>query len=187
MVKSKGSRLLRIIDVFIRRRLGPTSVPSGDGLHYWRERIFHYFSIGLLFLGLIVFLYLLLTFIQEESYTNAIVTSFVFISAVLVISTKAIPFKFRVSWILFLIYLVGTFQLLISNSSPIGFMFLLSYTLMAGILSSQKSALFAVSLSTITLAFLSVALYLPAILMLCNSQAFMCVAFQHSLNIAIVI
>lgn len=163
MVKNKGSRLLRILDVFIRRRLGPTSVPSGDGLHYWRERVFHYFSIGLLFTGLIVFLYLLLTFIQEESYTNAIFTSFVFISAVLVISTKAIPFKFRVSWILFLIYLVGFFQLLLSNGSPIGFMLLLSFTILAGILSSQRSALIAVALCTITLALLSVALYMPVI------------------------
>ncbi len=163
MVKKKGLRSLRIIDVFIRRRLGPTSAPSGDGLHYWRERIFHYFSIGLLFLGLITFLYLLLTFIQEESYTNAIFTSFIFVSASLVILIKSIPFKFRASWILFMVFLVGTFQLLVSNSSPVGFMFLLSFTLMSGILSSQRSAIIAVGISTITLVLLAVVLYIPII------------------------
>jgi len=161
MAKTKGSRLVRKIDVFIRRRLGPSSAPTGDGLHYWRERIFHYFSIGLLFFGLVVYLYLGLTFIQEEAYTNAIFTTFVFLSAVFVTSVRPLPFKFRVGWILFLIYLIGIYQVLKANNSAIGYMFLLSYTLMSGILVGQKGAWFSILISTLSLAALSAILYLP--------------------------
>jgi hypothetical protein len=62
--------------------LGPTSLRSSDGLHYWRERIFHYFSISVVFIGLIVYLYLGLSFIKEGEFAYAIFASFVFYSAV---------------------------------------------------------------------------------------------------------
>lgn len=163
MVKNKGSRLLREIDVFIRRRLGPSSAPTGDGLHYWRERIFHFFSIGVLFIGLVVYLYLGLTFIQEEAYSHAIFATFVFLSAVFVTSVRSLPFKFRVSWVLFLIYLIGVHQILEANDSAIGFIFLLSYTLMAGILAGQKGAWTSIGITAITLVSISALLYLPII------------------------
>nr|WP_321453673.1 ATP-binding protein [uncultured Carboxylicivirga sp.] len=161
MTKSKRSRLVRKIDVFVGRKLGPSSVPKGEGLRYWRERIFHYFSIGILFFGLVVYLYLGLTFILEETYTNVIFTTFIFLSAVFVTSVKALPFKFRVGWILFLIYLIGIYQVLKTNNSAIGYMFLLSHTLMSSILGGPKRAWYSFFQSSLSIAVIGLLLYIP--------------------------
>lgn len=163
MAKNKRSRLFREIDIFIRRRLGSSSVPNGDGLHYWRERIFHYFSISVLFFGLVVYLYLGLSFILEEAYNIAIFTTFVFLSAVFVTSVRSLPFKFRVNWILFLIYLIGIYQILKSNNSATGFMFLLSYTIMAGILTGQKGTWTSIIVVFTSLCTLTALIYIPGV------------------------
>ncbi|MCU4174496.1 ATP-binding protein [Carboxylicivirga sp. N1Y90] len=157
------SRLLRKIDVFFRRRLGPSSLPSGDGLHYWRERIFHYFSIGVMFIGLVVYLYLGLTFLQEKEYAYGIFSTFVFLSAIFATSVRSLPFKFRVGWVLFLIYLIGLYLLLDTNNSPLGYAFLLSYTIMSGILAGQRSALRSMFAVVFTLIGVGAVLYMPSI------------------------
>lgn len=156
-----SSKLFRKIDVFVRRRLGPTSLPSGDGVHYWRERIFHYFSVGLLFIGLVVFLYFELTFLQHQEYVYATFASFVFLSALLATSLKSLPLKFRVSWILFLIYLIGGYAILEQNDSALGFVFLFSYALMSCILVGQKGAWRATLVTAVTLLVAGAILYFP--------------------------
>ncbi len=158
-----SSRLFRSIDIFIRRRLGPTSLPSGEGLHYWRERIFHYFSVGLLFIGLIVFLFYELTFLQHQQYVYAAFAAFVFLSALSATSLRNLPLKFRVSWILFLIYLIGSYAILESNNSALGYAFLFSYSLMSGILVGQKGAWWSILLIVVTLAVTGGVLYFPGL------------------------
>ena len=163
MGRVTSSKLFRNIDIFIRRRLGPTSLPSGDGLHYWRERIFHYFSVGLLFIGLIVFLFYELTFLQHQQYIYAAFAAFVFLSALSATSLRSLPLKFRVSWILFLIYLIGGYAILESNNSALGYAFLFSYSLMSGILVGQKGAWWSVLVIVVTLVAAGVALYYPGL------------------------
>ena len=159
MGKVTRARLYRILDVFIRRRLGPTTLRSGDGLHYWRERIFHYFSIGVIFIGLIVYLYLGLSFIKQGEYTYAVFSSFVFFSAVFATTVRSLPFKFRVSWLLFLIYLIGVYSLLESDNSSLGYAFFISYALLSGILVGQKRAWMSVVTISSTLLLIGVLLY----------------------------
>jgi len=151
------------LDVFIRRRLGPTTLRSGDGLHYWRERIFHFFSIGVLFIGLIVYLFLGLTYLQQGEFVYAIFASFIFFSAVFATTVRSLPLKFRVSWLLFLIYLIGVYALLEAKSSSLGFAFLISYALLSGILVGQRRAWMSVFTITITLTAVALILYHPAI------------------------
>ena len=163
MGKVTRSRLYRKLDVFIRRRLGPTTLRSGDGLHYWRERIFHFFSIGVLFIGLIVYLFLGLTYLQQGEFVYAIFASFIFFSAVFATTVRSLPLKFRVSWLLFLIYLIGVYALLEAKSSSLGFAFLISYALLSGILVGQRRAWMSVFTITITLTAVALILYHPAI------------------------
>lgn len=163
MGRVTGARLYRKLDVFIRRRLGPTTLRSGDGLHYWRERIFHYFSIAVLFIGLIVYLYLGLSFIKKAEFINAIFASFVFFSAVFATTVRSLPLKFRVSWLLFLIYLIGLFSLLASNQSPLGYAFFISYALLSGILVGQRRAWMSVVTICITLGVIAMVLYAKVI------------------------
>ncbi|MBS2209888.1 response regulator [Carboxylicivirga mesophila] len=159
MGRVTGARLYRKLDVFIRRRLGPTNLRSGDGLLYWRERIFHYFSIGVLFIGLVVYLYLGLSFIKDAKFAYAIFSSFVFFSAVFATTVRSLPLKFRVSWILFLIYLIGVYSLLESNNSSLGYAFFISYALLSGILVGQKRAWMSVITIGITIAAIAMVLY----------------------------
>ncbi|WP_439183051.1 ATP-binding protein [Carboxylicivirga taeanensis] len=159
MGKVTGARLYRKLDVFVRRRLGPTNLHSGNGLLYWRERVFHYFSIGVLFIGLLVYVYLGLSFVKEAQFAYAIFASFVFFSAVFATTVRSLPLKFRVSWILFLIYLLGVFSLLESNKSPLGYAFFISYALLSGILVGQKRAWISIITISVTLGLIAVALY----------------------------
>ncbi|TRX72499.1 ATP-binding protein [Carboxylicivirga sp. M1479] len=161
MGRVTSARLYRKLDIFIRRRLGPTSLRSGDGLLYWRERIFHYFSIGALFIGLIVYLYLGLTFIKEEQYTYAIFASFIFLSALFATMVRTLPLKFRVSWLLFLIYLIGVYSLLEKTNSPLAYTFFISYALLSGILVGQKRAWLSVLVITLTITGIGLILYNP--------------------------
>jgi len=162
MEKVTRSRLYRELDVFIRRRFGPTNLRSGDGLHYWRERIFHFFSIGILFIGLIAYIFLGLTFIQRGEYAYAIFSSFIFLSAIFATSVRALPFKFRVSWLLFLIYLIGVYALVEAQGSALGYVFLISYTLLSGILVGQRRAWISVLTITTTLGIVALILYHPS-------------------------
>ncbi|MCU4155914.1 response regulator [Carboxylicivirga sp. A043] len=159
MGKVSKARLYRKLDIFIRRRLGPTSLRSGDGLQYWRERIFHFFSIGVLFIGLVVYLYLGLSFLKKGEFAYAIFASFVFFSAVFATTVRSLPLKFRVSWLLFLIYLIGVYSLLETNSSSLGYAFFISYALLSGILVSQKRAWISVFTISCTLVLIGVVLY----------------------------
>jgi signal transduction histidine kinase/ActR/RegA family two-component response regulator len=159
MGKVTKARLYRILDVFIRRRLGPTTLRAGGGLHYWRERIFHYFSIGVIFIGLVMYLYLGLSFIKQGEYAYTVFASFIFFSAVFVTTVRSLPFKFRVSWLLFLIYLIGIYSLLESNNSALGFAFFISYALLSGILVGQKRAWMSVITISVALALIGGLLY----------------------------
>jgi len=159
MGKVSRARVYRQLDVFIRRRLGPTTLRSGDGLLYWRERIFHYFSIGVLFIGLIVYLYLGLSFLKQGEFTYAIFASFVFFSAVFATTVRSLPLKFRVSWLLFLMYLIGVYSLLEHNNSSLGFAFFISYALLSGILVGQKRAWMSVATISTTLVIIGALLY----------------------------
>ncbi len=163
MGKVSKARLYRKLDIFIRRRLGPTNLRSGDGLHYWRERIFHFFSIGVLFIGLVVYLYLGLSFLKEGEFAYAIFASFIFFSAVFATTVRSLPLKFRVSWLLFLIYLIGVYSLLETNSSSLGYAFFISYALLSGILVSQKRAWVSIITISLTLVAIGVVLYNTAI------------------------
>ena len=161
MRKVSRSRLHRKLDIFIRRKLGPTVLHSEDGLQYWRERIFHFFSIGILFIGLIVYLFIGLTFIQQGESAYAVFASFIFLSAVFATTVRALPLKFRMSWILFLIYLTGVYTLSKAESFSLGFAFLMSYVILSCILVGQRKAWIAFITITVTQVVVAVILYHP--------------------------
>ncbi len=163
MRKVTKPKLYRKLDVFIHRRLGPTRLRSEDGLLYWRERIFHFFSIGVLLIGLIVYLFLGLTFIQHGEFVYAVLASFIFFSAIFAAAVRSLPFKFRISWLLFLLYLIGIYTLLKTKESSLGYIFFISYSLLSGILVGQRRAWMSVLTITVTLIAVAIVLYHPEI------------------------
>ncbi len=151
--------IFRKLDVFIRRRLGPTVLPSGDGSLYWRERIFHYFSLAIISVGLVVYLYYGLTFLEDGKIVYAIFATFVFLSALFASVIKSLPFRFRVSWVIFLIFLTGVYTLYESFISPMGYVLLFSYTILSGILLGHRGAIRTIFINAFSLLLLGFAFY----------------------------
>ncbi len=163
MGKITGSRLVRKINVFIRRRLGPDNLCNGNGLLYWRERIFHFFSLGVLLAGMVMYLYLGLSYLGQGEYAYAIFASFMFLSAVVATMVRSLPFKFRATWLLILVFLIGIYSILESNNSSLGYVLLISYSLLSGIIISQKRAWISVITISAALVLIGVCLYIPQI------------------------
>jgi signal transduction histidine kinase/CheY-like chemotaxis protein len=151
--------IFRKLSIFIRRRLGPTVLPSGDGSLYWRERIFHYFSLAIISVGLVVYVYYGLTFLENGNYPYAIFATFVFLSALFASSVRSLPFEFRVSWIIFLIFLIGVYSLYEAFITPMGYVLLFSYTILSGILQGHKKAVRTIFINAFTLFVLGFAYY----------------------------
>ncbi len=144
MIKKERSRTLRKIDICVRRRLGPTSLPSGNGFLYWRERIFHYFIIALISVGLLSYLYYTISFLQDEKYISAIFSSVIFISTLFVSIVRTLPLKIRASWVLTCIYLLGGYLFVIKGPDSLGLVLLLAYSILSAILLGYKSSVYSV-------------------------------------------
>ena len=152
MIKKERSRILRKIDICVRRRLGPTSLPSGNGFLYWRERIFHYFIIALISVGLLSYLYYTISFLQDEKYISAIFSSVIFISTLFVSILRTLPLKVRASWVLTCIYLLGGYLFVIKGPDSLGLVLLLAYSILSAILLGYKSSVYSVVLNILLLA-----------------------------------
>ncbi len=144
MIKKERSRTLRKIDICVRRRLGPTSLPSGNGFLYWRERIFHCFIIALISVGLLSYLYYTISFLQDEKYISAIFSSVIFISTLFVSIVRTLPLKIRASWVLTCIYLLGGYLFVIKGPDSLGLVLLLAYSILSAILLGYKSSVYSV-------------------------------------------
>ena len=151
MTKKERSRTLRLIDVWIRRKLGPGTLPSGDGFLYWRERVFHYFVIAFVSVGLLTYLYYTISFLQEKQYISAIFNSVVFISVFFVSVVKSLPLKFRASWILACVYIIGGYLFLLQGPLSLGLVLLLAYSMLSAILLGYKSSVYSVVLNIVLL------------------------------------
>jgi signal transduction histidine kinase/CheY-like chemotaxis protein len=155
------SRLVRKISVIFRRKLGPSAMASSDGLLFLRERIFHYFSMAVILFGSVVYMYYGLSFLQAGQTQFVVFSSFVYLSSLFVAAVRNLPLKFRIGWILFAIYAVGIFTLINSSNPALGLVFLLSYSLLAGVLIGQRGAFLSVVLNISTLSLMGFIFYSP--------------------------
>ncbi len=151
MTKKERSRALRLIDVWVRRKLGPGSLPSGNGFLYWRERVFHYFVIAFISVGLLSYLYYTISYIQEKQYIPAIFSSVVFLSVFLVSVVRSLPLKFRASWILTCVYLIGGYLFVMEGPMSLSLVLLLSFSMLSAILLGYKSSIYSVLLNVVLL------------------------------------
>ncbi|MGQ1786885.1 MULTISPECIES: hybrid sensor histidine kinase/response regulator [unclassified Saccharicrinis] len=148
------SKTIRRINVWVKRKLGPTTVPSGGGFHYWRERVFHYFTLALIAIGLIAYLYYTVSFLQNGNYPSAIFSTVIFLSSLFAAVVRTIPFRIRVIWISASVYLLGGFLFVENGPASLGLVLLLSYSMLAGMMLGRKGAINSI--------FLNCALFLAA-------------------------
>ncbi len=141
------SKITRKFNIWLRRRLGPTTLTSGGGFQYWRERVFHYFTLALIAIGLIAYLYYAVTFLQQNDFVSTIFSTLIFGSVLFVGVVKSFPFRFRAIWILSSVYLLGSFLFIKSGPASLGLVMLLSYSVLAGMLLGKKAGISSIVLN----------------------------------------
>ncbi|MCW3805872.1 ATP-binding protein [Plebeiibacterium marinum] len=159
MTKRGTSRFIRLINIWVRRRLGPTSLPSGSGFSYWRERIFHYFTLFLISIGLLSYLYYTISFLQTNDIIPAIFSSTIFISTLFVSLVRIFPYSFRAGWILGCIYLLGGYLFITSGPVSLGLVLLLAYSVLSSILLGYRASVYSVIFNVVILLVASVLHY----------------------------
>ncbi len=142
--------IYRRLRAFINRQLGPSSLP-GEGIQYWRERIFHYFSLAVVFFGVGIYLYYGLSFLMAGQYLFMAFATSVFVSSMLVVSIHTLPLSFRIGWILFILYVTGTFLLFTGPNSTMGMLFLFAAIIMGGTMSGAFTGIWYLIFSSVTL------------------------------------
>ncbi len=140
MGASPNPLFVRKLTAFINRRLGPAALP-GEGIDYWRQRVFHYLSMAVIFLGVIVWLYYTLHFLVNKQLNFALISSFAFFTTLLIVSIRRIPVKYRTAWVSLMFYLIGCFLLFTSTHPIPGMLFFLSYSIMAVTIAGQSAAI----------------------------------------------
>ncbi|TCO08423.1 ATP-binding protein [Natronoflexus pectinivorans] len=131
---------IRHLHALINRHLGPSSLP-GEGIQYWRQRIFHYFSLAIVFFGVTVYLYYGLYFLFSQDYHLLAFSTFIFISSLLMVSLPGIPLKIRSGWVQLMLFITGTFLLFLGPHTNIGMIFLFACSIMAVTMSGTITAI----------------------------------------------
>lgn len=142
--------LFRKFRAFTNRHLGPSSLP-GEGIQYWRERIFHYFSLAVIFFGVALYLYYGLFFLLSNQHEFLAFSTIIFVTSLLALSVPRIPLRFKVGWVLFMLYLTGSFLLFKGPHTNIGMLFLFACSIMAVTMSGAATGLWYTLLHSITL------------------------------------
>ena len=150
MSKLSENLWFRRFRALINRHLGPSSLP-GEGIQYWRERIFHYFSLAVIFFGVALYLYYGLFFLLAGEYVFLVFLTAIFISSMLVLSLRKIPLKFKVGWVLFMLYLTGAFLLFSGPHTNIAMLFLFACSIMAVTMSGALTGIWYTIVHIITL------------------------------------
>ncbi len=141
---TKQSKTARRLNVWIKRKLGPTTVPSEGGVHYWRERVFHYFTLAFMAIGLMVYLYYTISFLQNNSFLLAVMSTFIFLSVVFVGTVKNFPFRLRVLWVLLSVYILAGLLFVLNTFPSLGFVMLLSFSMLSGMLLGRKAGIYSI-------------------------------------------
>jgi signal transduction histidine kinase/ActR/RegA family two-component response regulator len=181
MKNKSGSQILRLINILIKRKLGPSVQTSQDGFYYWRERVFHYLSLAIVFVGTLVFLYYSINFFKAGKINYVIFSAFVYFSSLFVAVVKSMPQKFRIGWTLFMTYLIGVYAIIESLTPSIGFVFLISYSLLSAVLIGQRGAIWSLTCNVITVMILGMLFYTPAVLPILSPQ----IALNEYVNMSI--
>jgi signal transduction histidine kinase/CheY-like chemotaxis protein len=162
MNNKSGSQVFRLLNVVIRRKLGPSSAQTNrEGIDFWRGRIFHYFSLAVTSIGTLVFLYFSYTYFNQYKLNYIFFGAFVFFSSLFVALVKSLPSQFRIGWTLLMIYLIGVYAIIESPTPSMGFVFLISYSLLSAIFQGTKGAIVSIIVNLLTITGFGIVFFLP--------------------------
>lgn len=115
------------------------------------------------------YLFYTISFLQNSNYLLAVISSFIFLSVVFVATIKSFPFRLRVIWVLFLVYLVGGLLFVFQSPASLGLVMLLSFSMLSGMLLGRIAGMYSVIFNMamlVLVAFLHHARLITAVLLL---------------------
>lgn len=145
--------------MFLDKLRGLTSLPQiRDELKVQRERILSNILIGMSLLGFILLsVYSILAF-QEQRWATLAAFGVIYLWTFIVTVFRRLPYSIRAASMLLIIYMLAGITLIQDGLPGNGRIYLLAFTIFAGILAGVKGGIFAILLSVVTLAGLNLAL-----------------------------
>lgn len=140
MNQNRESVFFRKLGVFLHRTLGPGHLPLADELVYWRERVFHYFSMVVFSLGLLVFGWSLLQLLKLHLWAPAILLSASYTFLMTFCLLRQLALKHRSVGIVTVIYLTGLGLTLYGAFLPVTYLLFVSGSIFAGVLLGARAA-----------------------------------------------
>jgi GAF domain-containing protein/uncharacterized membrane protein len=147
--------------MFLDKLRGLTALPQiRDELKVQRERILSNILIGMSLLGFILLsVYSILAF-QEQRWATLAAFGVIYLWTFIVTVFRRLPYSIRAASMLLIIYMLAGITLIQDGLPGNGRIYLLAFTIFAGILAGVKGGIFAILLSVVTLAGLNLALQL---------------------------
>jgi GAF domain-containing protein/uncharacterized membrane protein len=136
-----------------------TALPQiRDELLAQRERILSNILIGMSLLGFILLSVYSILAVQEQRWTTLIAFSVIYLWTFSVTVFRRLPYAFRAASMLLIVYILASITLIQDGLPGNGRIYLVAFTIFAGILSGIKGGVIAILLSMATLAGLNLAL-----------------------------
>ncbi|MBI9089519.1 MAG: PAS domain S-box protein [Desulfobacterium sp.] len=124
---------------------------TGDFLLFWKERMFFLLLLSLVILGFVPYLTGVTHAVQLQDWLKVSVFTGVYFYVIAFILFPRIPFKFRVRAGLFFFYFMGLFTLLTTGMVGNARLYLLCFSVFAGIFTGVKGGVITLAMNAVTL------------------------------------
>lgn len=131
--------------------LTPRENKNSNSTEYWREKIFYNILFGGVILGAVILIPSIISCIEDKLYIQVFVDLTVFIVVGLLLFDKRIPYNIKSGFILFTIYSLAVSLILTKGPYASGFIYLVSFSIIASVWRGTKWAIISIIINIITL------------------------------------
>lgn len=131
--------------------LTPKENKNSNSILYWREKIFYNILLGGAILGLLALIPSVIYCFEDKLYVQIVVDIAVYIIVIIFLFNSKIPYKIKTSVFLLLVYLLGLSIILTKGPYASGFVYLVSFSIVASVWRGTKVAIITIVLNMLTL------------------------------------
>ncbi len=151
----------------IRKTIASFFTPPGDalplGIDYFRERLLHYLLLTLAIFGSIAYLPSVYYGFVYNFYSVIAIDTLVVVAFLALLMLKRLSFTAKSIGLLGVFYILGIWLLVALGPTGAGFMWLLLFSIMTGVLLGYRPAMISLGINFISTALLSIPVYTQAI------------------------
>ncbi|MFW5886296.1 MAG: ATP-binding protein [Bacteroidota bacterium] len=147
------------IDRFFNKIILSPSTGKYEGIIYWQQRLFYYFSITFLFLGIVVLLPSVIISLREGLQIISLVDIVIYLFLLFVFLTRRLTYFQKVILIISALYILSLFLILFLEPYGTGLIWLFSLPIICGVLLNFRFVLSALIINLLILSFFTVGLF----------------------------